>query len=101
MLNRLGSDVKRQNPHHRIVGDPLPARAAKVEVRASGSCHVLIVLLLGKGAGTCVVSVADNVARFSAAASSDVLGIVIVPAIVYLALRGLNPAGDTRGRTRG
>jgi hypothetical protein len=53
----------------------------------------LIFLLLGKNAGTYVVSVADNVTKFSSAASSGLLGIVIVLAIIYLALRKLKPEG--------
>jgi membrane protein DedA with SNARE-associated domain len=58
----------------------------------------LIFLLLGKSAGTYVVSVADNVTKFSSAASSGLLGIVIVLAIIYLALRKLKPeSGITRG----
>jgi hypothetical protein len=44
-------------------------------------------MLLGAGAGTYVVSVADNVAKFASTASSGLLGIVIVLAIVFLALR--------------
>jgi nitrate reductase gamma subunit len=61
---------------------------------------VLIFLLLGKDAGTYVVSVADNVTKFSAGASSGMLGIVLVLAIIYLAMRRLNPAGSPRGRAR-
>ena len=45
---------------------------------------VLISLLLGKDAGPYVTSVADNVTKFSAGASSGVLGIVSVLAIIYL-----------------
>ena len=48
---------------------------------------MLIFLLLGKGAGSYVESVADNVTKFAAGASSGLLGIVIVLAIIYLALR--------------
>ena len=48
---------------------------------------MLIFLLLGKGAGSYVESVADNVTKFAAGASSGLLGIVVVLAIVYLALR--------------
>ena len=51
---------------------------------------VLIFLLLGKNAGPYVVSVADNVAKFSSEASAGVLGIVLVLAIIYLALRRYN-----------
>jgi cytochrome c biogenesis protein CcdA len=48
---------------------------------------MLIFMLLGKGAGSYVESVADNVTKFAAGASSGLLGIVVVLAIVYLALR--------------
>ncbi len=62
---------------------------------------LLLFLLLGKSAGPYVVSVADNVTKFASSASSGVLGIVIVLAIVYLALRKLKPeAGGTRSVTR-
>ena len=61
---------------------------------------VLIFLLLGKGAGSYVVSVADNVTKFSAGASSGMLGIVLVLAIIYLAMRRVNPTGSSRGRAR-
>lgn len=57
---------------------------------------VLIFLLLGPSAGAYVVSVADNVSKFASTASSGVLGIVIVLAIGYLALRRVNPDGKTR-----
>ena len=50
---------------------------------------VLIFLLLGKDAGPYVVSVADNVTKFAAGASSGLLGVIIALAIVYLALRRL------------
>lgn len=52
---------------------------------------VLIFLLLGQSAGLYVVSVADNVTKFAQGASSGLLGIVIVLAIIYLALRRWNP----------
>jgi cytochrome bd-type quinol oxidase subunit 2 len=61
---------------------------------------VLIFLLLGKDAGPYVVSVADNVTKFSAGASSGMLGIVLVLAIIYLAMRRLNPPRGTRSRSR-
>ena len=48
---------------------------------------MLIFLLLGKSAGSYVESVADNVTKFAAGASSGLLGIVVVLAIIYLALR--------------
>ena len=48
---------------------------------------VLIFLLLGQGAGSYVVSVADNVTKFATSTSSGMLGIVIVLAIIYLAMR--------------
>jgi membrane protein DedA with SNARE-associated domain len=56
---------------------------------------VLLSMLLGKDAGPYVQSVADNVAKFSSTASSGLLGIVIVLAIIYLALRRMKP---TRSR---
>ena len=46
---------------------------------------VLIFLLLGKDAGSYVASAADNVTKFSAGASSGMLGIVLALAIIYLA----------------
>ncbi|MGE0061820.1 MAG: hypothetical protein AB7T86_07060 [Xanthobacteraceae bacterium] len=48
---------------------------------------LLVHMLLGAGAGAYVVSVADNVAKFASTASSGLLGVVIVLAIVFLALR--------------
>ena len=60
---------------------------------------VLIFLLLGKDAGPYVVSVADNVTKFSAGASSGLLGIVLVLAIIYLAMRRFIPLpGHAAGR---
>ena len=53
---------------------------------------VLVFLLLGQDAGVYVVSVADNVTKFAASASSGLLGIVIVLAIIYLALRRMKPS---------
>lgn len=48
---------------------------------------LLVHLLLGAGAGNYVASVTDNVAKFASGASSGLLGIVIVLAILFLALR--------------
>jgi nitrate reductase gamma subunit len=48
---------------------------------------ILIHLLLGESAGGYVTSVADNVMKFATAASSGLIGVVIVLAIVYLVLR--------------
>jgi hypothetical protein len=52
---------------------------------------MLIFLLLGQNAGPYVVSVTDNVSKFAASASAGLLGVVIVPAIIYLALRKFKP----------
>jgi hypothetical protein len=59
---------------------------------------LLIFLLLGKDAGSYVVSVAGNVTKFSAEASSGMLGIVLVLAIIYLAMRRLSPVSGTSER---
>jgi len=59
---------------------------------------VLIFLLLGQDAGLYVVSVADNVTKFASSASSGLLGIVIVLAIIYLALRRMKPDGTSPPR---
>ena len=48
---------------------------------------ILIFLLLGQNAGPYVASVADNVTKFATTASSGLLGVVIVLAIIYLVLR--------------
>lgn len=48
---------------------------------------LLIFLLLGKDAGPYVASVADNVTKFATGASSGMLGIVLVLAILFLAMR--------------
>ena len=48
---------------------------------------LLIFLLLGKNAGRYVESVAENVTKFATGASSGLLGVVIVLAIIYLVLR--------------
>lgn len=47
---------------------------------------ILIHLLLGESAGGYVTSVADNVTKFATAASSGLIGVVIVLAIIYLVL---------------
>jgi ABC-type dipeptide/oligopeptide/nickel transport system permease component len=60
---------------------------------------VLLSMLLGKNAGPYVQSVADNVAKFSSTASSGMLGIVIVLAIIYLALRRMKPERGSRSRS--
>jgi nitrate reductase gamma subunit len=57
---------------------------------------VLVFLLLGQSAGLYVVSVADNVTKFASSASSGLLGIVIVLAIIVLALRRMKPTGIAR-----
>ena len=48
---------------------------------------LLIFMLLGKDAGPYVASVADNVTKFATGASSGMLGIVLVLAIIFLAMR--------------
>jgi ABC-type dipeptide/oligopeptide/nickel transport system permease component len=48
---------------------------------------ILVSLLLGQAAGPYVTSVADNVGKFASTASSGLLGIVIVLALIYLAAR--------------
>jgi hypothetical protein len=53
---------------------------------------VLISLLLGEGAGGYVTSVVDNVQKFAAGASSGLLGIVLVLAIVFMAVRRFGAA---------
>jgi nitrate reductase gamma subunit len=60
---------------------------------------MLVFLLLGKNAGSYVESVADNVTKFAAATSSGLLGIVIVLAIIYLALRRLKQENSPAPRT--
>ena len=57
---------------------------------------VLLSILLGKNAGGYVESVAENASKFASSASSGLLGIVIILAIIYLAMRRMKP-----GRTRG
>jgi len=58
---------------------------------------VLIGLLLGKDAGPYVTSVTENVSKFASSASSGLLGIVIVLAIIYLAMRRMKLGSRTRG----
>ena len=60
---------------------------------------MLIFLLLGKSAGSYIESVADNVTKFAAGASSGLLGVVIVLAVVYLAMqrmKGQNGQASSR-----
>ena len=57
---------------------------------------VLLSILLGKNAGGYVESVAENAAKFSSSASSGVLGVVIILAIIYLAMQRMKP-GSRRG----
>jgi formate hydrogenlyase subunit 3/multisubunit Na+/H+ antiporter MnhD subunit len=45
---------------------------------------ILIYLLLGQNSGEYVVSVADNVAKFANEASTSLIGIGVILAIVYL-----------------
>lgn len=63
---------------------------------------VLIFLLLGQAAGPYVASVADNVTKFATGASAGMLGIVIVLAIVYLAMRRMKaePGAERAARRR-
>jgi hypothetical protein len=48
---------------------------------------ILISLLLGQAAGPYVTSVTENVGKFAATASSGLIGVVIVLALIYLAAR--------------
>lgn len=59
---------------------------------------ILIFLLLGQNAGPYVVSVADNVTKFATGASSGLLGVVIVLAIIYLVLRRTKAENGTAPR---
>ena len=59
---------------------------------------MLIFLLLGQNAGPYVASVADNVTKFAAGASSGLLGVVIVLAIIYLILRRTKAESGTAPR---
>ena len=56
---------------------------------------VLLSILLGKNAGGYVESVADNASKFASSASSGLLGIVIILAIIYLAMRRMKPGSRT------
>ncbi len=58
---------------------------------------VLLSILLGKNAGGYVELVADNASKFAASASSGLLGIVLILAIIYLAMRRMKPGSRTRG----
>jgi membrane protein DedA with SNARE-associated domain len=58
---------------------------------------VLLSILLGKNAGGYVESVAENAAKFSSSASSGVLGVVIILAIIYLAMKRMKPGSRGRG----
>jgi len=58
---------------------------------------ILLSILLGKNAGGYVESVAENASKFASTANSGLLGIVIILAIIYLALRRMKPSGP-RGR---
>ena len=60
---------------------------------------VLLSILLGKNAGGYVESVAENASKFASSASSGLLGIVLILAIIYLAMRRLRP--ERGPRTRG
>jgi hypothetical protein len=53
---------------------------------------LLINMLLGKGAGDYVNSVAENVSKFATSAGSGLLGALIVLGIIFLALRRVKPA---------
>ena len=60
---------------------------------------LLIFLLLGQNAGPYVASVADNVTKFAAGASSGLLGVMIVLAIIYLVLRRTKAESGTAPRS--
>lgn len=57
---------------------------------------LLISLLLGQKAGPYVISVADNVSKFAAGASSGLIGVVLVLAVIFLALRRMKPDSAAR-----
>ena len=61
---------------------------------------ILIFLLLGQNAGPYVASVADNVTKFATTASSGLLGVVIVLAIIYLVLRRTKAEREAPHRAR-
>jgi hypothetical protein len=48
---------------------------------------ILIYLLLGQNSGAFVVSVADNVKNFASEASSSLIGIGIILALIYLVMQ--------------
>lgn len=48
---------------------------------------LLIGMLLGQNAGGYVTSVTENVSKFAASASSGLIGIVILLAIIFMVLR--------------
>ena len=58
---------------------------------------ILLSILLGKNAGGYVDSVAENASKFASSASSGLLGIVLILAIIYLAMRRMKPGSRTRG----
>jgi hypothetical protein len=58
---------------------------------------VLLSMLLGKNSGPYVESVAENVSKFSSTAGAGMLGIVIVLAIIYLAMRRMKPTRSRSG----
>jgi membrane protein DedA with SNARE-associated domain len=60
---------------------------------------ILLSILLGKDAGGYVTSVAENASKFASSASSGLLGIVLILAIIYLAMRRIKP--ERGSRTRG
>lgn len=59
---------------------------------------VLLSILLGKNAGGYVESVAENASKFASTASSGLLGIVIILAIIYLMMRRTKPSRSREPR---
>jgi hypothetical protein len=55
---------------------------------------LLIYMLLGQSSGEYVTSVATNVSKFASEASTSLIGIGIILAIVYLVTRRLGVAGE-------